>query len=197
MNENLTELVCIVDRSGSMEAIRDDAIGGFNRFLEDQQQAPGEARFTLVLFNNEYELVQDRAPIDQVRPLTGGSYVPSGTTALMDAVGRTITDVGVRLSKAPDEDLPAHVIFGILTDGMENASSDYTLARVSSMIAHQQETYKWDFVYLAANQDAFQTGRSMSIQKKDVRSFESTPEGVREAFSMMSSEVSQRRMGKN
>lgn len=141
MDHSLTEIICVIDRSGSMGAIRSDAIGGFNTFLRDQQQESGTARMTLVLFDHEYEIRYDAVPLQEVEPLDTTTYVPRGTTALLDAVGRTIDDVGKRLADTDESERPAQVIIAILTDGLENASSDYSWERVSKMIEHQREKY--------------------------------------------------------
>jgi len=193
MRKELTEIVCVVDRSGSMGAMRREAIGGFNAFLSAQKAEPGEAVLTLVLFDHEYELVHDAVPIAQVPPLDGETYEPRGTTALLDAVGRTIDDVGRRLAGTPEPQRPDKVIVAILTDGLENASQDYTHRKVAKMIAHQREKYSWEFVFLAANQDAIATAARMSIDAADAIGFAGTAEGVRDAYVCMSSEVSRRR----
>lgn len=189
MREELTEIVCIIDRSGSMSSVRDEAISGFNSFLEDQVAVPGEAALTLVRFDTEYEIVHNGTPITQVPMLDENSFEPRGMTALYDAIGRTIDDVGGRLSKTPEGERPAHVIVAILTDGLENASSDYTSKRVRSMIEHQQSTYGWDFVYLGANQNAFAESQRMGINRESTRQWDSTREGTVFALKEMSSTV--------
>ena len=196
MNDNLSEIICIVDRSGSMDAIRSDAIGGFNTFLSDQQKEPGEATLSLVLFNHKYKLVYDNIDIAQASPLTEKTYQPQGMTALLDAVGRTIDGVGKRLSKTPETERPGKVIVAILTDGLENASSDYSRDKIAKMIQHQQDVYSWDFIFLAANQDAIATARTMSIDAQDAISFDATGEGVRNAQAVMSQQVAYRRRAK-
>jgi hypothetical protein len=193
VNENLTEIACVVDRSGSMQSIASDAIGGFNAFLEQQKAFPGEAHFTLVLFDHEYDIVHRSADIQSVTPLDATTYIPRGTTALLDAVGRTIDDLGARLAQMPEAERPGKVIFAILTDGMENASRDYTLDRVSKMIEHQRAKYGWEFIFLAANQDAIATAGRMSIQAQDAINFDATGQGVRAAYQNLSSQVLHRR----
>ncbi len=127
------------------------------------------------------------------RPLDNHTYQPQGTTALLDAVGRTIDDVGKRLHNTPGEERPSKVIVAILTDGLENASKDYSRGRVSEMIKHQQEKYSWEFIFLAANQDAIASAREISIAAKDAIAFMSTPDGVYNANMRMSEEISRRR----
>jgi hypothetical protein len=189
MQEELTEIVCIIDRSGSMAQVKDEAISGFNSFLEDQVAVPGEAALTLVRFDTEYEIMHNGTPITQVPMLDENSFEPRGMTALYDAIGRTIDDVGGRLSKTPEAQWPAHVIVAILTDGLENASSDYTCNRIRTMIEHQQSTYNWDFVYLGANQNAFAESRRMGLNKESTRQWESTREGTVSALREMNSTV--------
>jgi uncharacterized protein YegL len=193
MNEHLSEIVCIVDRSGSMDAIRTDAIGGFNTFLTDQKQEPGEATLSLVLFNHQYTLAYDNIRLDKVRPLNEKTYVPQGMTALLDAVGRTIDAVGERLSRTPEPERPSKVIVAILTDGLENASREYSRGKVAEMIQHQREKYSWEFIFLAANQDAIASARSISIAAEDAFAFQATGAGVRHANMQMSQEIARRR----
>ena len=196
MDSDLTEIICIIDRSGSMHQIRDDAIGGFNAFLEGQQKHPGRARFTLVLFNHTYERIHDGLDLQEATPLDETTYVPQGNTALLDAVGRTIDSVGNRLAETPEAERPGTVIVAILTDGLENASSDYTRDRVAEMIKHQQEKYGWQFVFLAANQDAFQAAKKLNIQAADAMAFAATKSGIREAYQNLTADVSSRRSKK-
>ncbi len=193
MIHDLSEIACVIDRSGSMQSIKSDAIGGFNAFLEDQKKQPGRARLTLVLFDHEYERVHDSVDIQQVQPLDENTYQPRGTTALLDAIGRTIDDVGKRLAETPEAERPGTVIVAILTDGMENASKDYTRARIAEMIEHQRERYGWEFVFLAANQDAIQEAQRLSISAADAVTFNATGAGVRQAYAKMSSSVAEKR----
>ena len=187
MRADLTEIAFVLDRSGSMNPIADDAIGGFNTFLKDQQALPGQARLTLVLFDHEYLVVHNSVDIQAVGPLDSNTYVPRGMTALLDAVGRTIDDTGARLAATPEEQRPAKVIVAILTDGQENASRDYTFAKVSGMIKHQQEKYSWEFIFLAANQDAIAAAGALSIHAKDAIAFQPTGQGIRDANAALSS----------
>mgnify|MGYP000938688440 CR=1 FL=1 len=196
MRSDLTEIAFVLDRSGSMNPIADDAIGGFNTFLAAQQSPPGEARLTLVLFDHEYLVPHRGVGIGAVPPLDADTYVPRGMTALLDAVGRTMDDLGARLAAMPEADRPAKVIVAILTDGQENASRDYTFAKVSAMIKHQQEKYSWEFIFLAANQDAIAAAGAISIQPKDAIAFQATPMGVRAAHDKLSAEITKRRSRK-
>jgi hypothetical protein len=196
MRSDLTEIAFVLDRSGSMNPIAGDAIGGFNTFLAAQQALPGEARLTLVLFDHEYLVTHNNVPIQAVPPLDATTYVPRGMTALLDAVGRTIDDVGTRLAGTPEEQRPAKVICAILTDGQENASRDYTFAKVAAMIKHQQEKYSWEFLFLAANQDAIAAAGALSIQPKDAIAFQPTGQGVRQAHAALSDRVTLARSGR-
>jgi len=196
MEDTHIEIICIIDRSGSMGAIRSDAIGGFNTFLEEQKKEAGTARLSLVLFDHEYEVRYHAVPLQDVVPLDNKTYVPRGTTALLDAVGRTIDDVGKRLSQTEESERPDQVIVAILTDGLENASTDYTWDRVSKMIEHQRQKYSWEFIFLAANQDAIATAGRMAILKEDAMEFEATDTGIHQAFAQMTHAVSKKRSGK-
>lgn len=193
MNQNLTELICIVDRSGSMSTIRHDAIGGFNSFVEGQREVPGEVRLSLALFDNEYDLVFDQIELSEVPLLTTETFVPRGSTALLDAIGKTIDDVGLRLSKASEADRPCKVIVSVLTDGEENSSLHHNLAGVSKRIARQQNKYGWEFVFLAANQDAIASAASLSIKSADAVAFAATSDGTREGWQKMTHNVQQKR----
>ena len=163
MKENLTEIVFILDQSGSMGHLRDDTIGGYNTYVEDQKKEPGEAYLTTVLFDDCYIVLHDHIKIQDVPVLTEKYYRPGGCTALMDAIGRTITSVGRRLADTPEEERPAHVIFVITTDGYENASKEYTREKVKQMIEHQQSKYSWTFLFFGAGIDAYQEAESIGI----------------------------------
>lgn len=189
MRSDLTEIAFVLDRSGSMNPIAGDAIGGFNTFLHDQQALPGEARLTLVLFDHEFLVTHNNVNIRMVGPLDAKTYVPRGMTALLDAVGRTIDDMGARLAATPEDQRPSKVIFAILTDGQENASRDYTFTKVAGMIKHQQDKYQWEFFFLAANQDAIAAAGALSIAPKDAIAFQATGQGVRKAQDDLSNRV--------
>lgn len=194
MRNDLTELVCVIDRSGSMGSIRTDAIGGFNTFLEEQKKVPGKAIMTIVLFNQEYDLLCDGVDLETVKNLTCETYIPGGMTALLDAVGNTIQTIGMRLHEMPEPERPGKVIFAILTDGLENASKEYSYQQVSSMIKHQQDKYGWEFIYLAANQDAISEAKKISIQAPNAMNFQASSSGIRNAFQQVSYNLRTRRM---
>ncbi|OAI42080.1 hypothetical protein AYO41_04765 [Verrucomicrobia bacterium SCGC AG-212-E04] len=167
MKSDLTEIAFVLDRSGSMESVAPAAIAGFNEFLSAHQSAPGQARLTLVLFDDEYLVPAASLPISEVLPLDVETYVPRNTTALLDAIGRTIDELGARLDKLPEAGRPGAVIVAVLTDGLENASTQYKWADVASRIRHQQQNYQWKFLFLGANQDAIATAAKMNISQRD------------------------------
>jgi Mg-chelatase subunit ChlD len=175
------EIVCVIDKSGSMGSIRADAIGGFNTFLQEQKALPGEAKLTLVLFSDKSEALYDRVDLQEVKELTLSTYVPLGSTALYDALGQTINSIGASLDKETDK--PDKVIFVILTDGEENSSIEFKKEKVAEMIKHQQEKYSWEFIFLAANQDAFKAGASLNISASNTANFDATSLGLRSAYS--------------
>ena len=191
----VTEIVCVLDKSGSMSSVKDDAIGGFNSFLEQQKKLPGDAKLTLVLFNHHYEMKIDGAKLADVSPLNERTYVPEGNTALLDAVGRAVTDVVNRINKAPDDEKPDKVIVMILTDGQENSSSDYTNEKIKSLIEKQQKESSWDFVFLAANQDAFSTGGRLGVCGASTMSYAGTGVGTQSAYQCMANYVTRSRSG--
>lgn len=184
MRENLTEMVFVLDRSGSMSGLAADTIGGFNELIEKQKKIEGDAYVTTVLFDHEYEVLHDHVALEEVAPLTDKEYFARGSTALLDAVGRTIDSVGARLAATAEEERPAHVVFVITTDGMENSSREYTAKRVRGMIEHQQQKYSWQFVFLGANMDAVSEARKLGISAKYAADFTPSHNGVRKMYSM-------------
>ena len=160
MNQNLTDITLVVDRSGSMQAIRADAEGGVNAFIADQARQPGEALLTLVQFDTNYDFVHSGIPVKQAPKY---ELVPRGATALLDAVGRAINETGARLAKLPENDRPGLVVFVVMTDGQENSSLEFTKSQIKQMIEHQQSAYNWQFTFLGANQDAFAEAEAMGM----------------------------------
>src|ERR1019366_641563 len=161
--ENLTSINIILDRSGSMEATIKDARGSFNAFLKEQKALPGEAICSLAMFDHAYDLVHDCVPLSEVKELDDKSYYARGNTALLDAIGRTINKVGTSLASMKEEERPSKVLFLIMTDGEENMSRDFNHSKVMDMINHQRDVYKWNFVFIGANQDAIKAGESMGF----------------------------------
>lgn len=160
MNKNLTELVLVVDRSGSMMSCKNDAQGGINAFIEKQKNEPGEANLTLVQFDGLYEFVENGTPIKNVKPY---DLQPRGNTALLDAVGRAISETGSRLAAMNEADRPGLVIVVIVTDGQENASKEYKNDQIKEMIKTQQEKYNWQFIFLGATADTFDVASTIGI----------------------------------
>jgi uncharacterized protein YegL len=163
MRENLTELVFILDRSGSMGGLESDTIGGFNSMIKKQQKEDGEAVVSTVLFDDVSEVIHDRTPIGDVEKLTDEDYYVRGCTALLDAVGGAIHHIGNVQKYARDEDRPSKTLFVITTDGLENASKRYSFKDVKKMIERQKEKYNWEFLFLGANIDAIEVARNMGI----------------------------------
>jgi hypothetical protein len=190
MNKNYTEIAFILDRSGSMADCRDAAIEGFNRFLREQQQTEGLAKLTLVLFDDEYLVPVQSLPVQEVLGLNTETYVPRNCTALLDAIGTTIQDLGGRLSAMAEKDRPGQVIVTILTDGLENASQKFTWKDVGAMIKAQTETYKWTFLFLGANQDAIATAAQISIAAGNAATYAADSVGSRSSHRSLSRKTS-------
>ena len=161
-NPNYTDISVLLDRSGSMHAIKTDTEGGFAAFIEEQKKTPGRCQVTLAQFDDQYEVVYSDQPLASVPAL---HLQPRGSTALLDAIGRLITSTGERLAAMPEADRPGSVIVVIMTDGLENASREFTGAAVKGLIAEQSEKYGWTFVYLGANQDAIAVGESLGVNR--------------------------------
>lgn len=162
-NAHYIEIAFILDRSGSMNSCQQAAIDGFNQFLADQQNTEGLAKLTLVLFDDEYIVPISSVPVQEIVPLTDDTYKPRGCTALLDAIGETIDDLGRRLAALNEADRPGQVIVAILTDGLENASQRFTWKKIAEKIKHQTDIYKWTFLFLGANQDVIATAANLSI----------------------------------
>jgi uncharacterized protein YegL len=177
MKNNLTELVFILDRSGSMSGLESDTIGGFNAMLAKQQEVEGEARVTTVLFDNNYELLHDRIDIKAVSPITEKEYFVGGSTALLDAIGRTIHKIGNAQKNTAADYRAAKVLFVIITDGEENASREYTSDKVKAQIEQQKSRYGWEFIFLGANIDAVQTAARFGIDAKRAQNYHADSEG--------------------
>ena len=197
MKENLTELVFILDRSGSMSGLETDTIGGFNSMLEKQKKESGEAFVTTVLFDDKYEVLHDRYDIKGVNLLTEKEYYVRGSTALLDAIGITINNIGKALSDTKEEDRPGKVLFVIITDGMENSSREFSYEKVKKMVEHQKSKYAWDFIFLGANIDAIKTANSFGISADMATNFVSDSAGTQLNYKIVSEVVSSFRKGKN
>ena len=197
MNNNLTEIVFILDRSGSMAGLEEDTVGGFNAAIAEQKGKEGTALVSTVLFHHESAVLHDRVPIDRVSPMTRADYRVGGCTALLDAIGGAIHHIGNVHKYARPEDIPAHTVFLITTDGMENASGRYDLATVKAMIARQQERYGWEFVFLAANIDAAETAEGLGISRSRSANYDPDGEGVRVTYRAMCEAITSVRSGRS
>ena len=190
MKKNLTELVFILDRSGSMQGLERDTIGGFNAMLQKQKKAPGEALVSTVLFDDRAEVLHDRLRLRKVRPMTQREYFVRGCTALLDAVGGAIHHISNIHKYARPEDVPAHTLFVITTDGMENASRRYAAEEVRALIRRQQEKYGWEFLFLGANIDAVQTAGRLGICPDRAANYHCDSRGTRLNYEALSQAVS-------
>ena len=189
MKKGLTELVFILDKSGSMGGLEPDTIGGYNSMLKKQQEVEGECRITTVLFNNNYELLHDRIDIKAVSPITEKEYFVGGPTALIDAVGSTIHKI-VKAQKHTGEDFQAEkVMFVIITDGEENSSREYSLEKVKAQIEKQKSEYGWEFIFLGANLDSVETAGRFGIAKDRAIDYIADKSGTRLNFKVMASAV--------
>lgn len=189
MKKGLTELVFILDRSGSMSGLEGDTIGGFNAMIRKQRKADGEAYVSTVLFDNESVVIHDRVDIRRVRPLTEADYSARGCTALLDAIGKAIHHIGNVHKYAREEDRPERTLFVITTDGMENASHRYTAQQVKQMIERQKEKYGWEFIFLGANMDAVATARRFGIGEDRAVTYHSDREGTKLNYEVISEAV--------
>jgi len=178
MKKNLTELVFILDRSGSMAGLEDDTVGGFNAMIEKQKGAPGEALVSTVLFDNKSEVIYDRVDIQKIQPMTREQYYVRGCTALLDAVGDAIHHIGNIHKYAREEDRPEKTLFVITTDGMENASRKYSYNRLKSILERQKEKYGWDFLFLGANIDAAKEAARFGIDADHAANYHADSKGT-------------------
>lgn len=186
MKKGLTEIVFILDRSGSMSGLEADTIGGFNSLLERQRGGEGDALISTVLFNSSSEVIHDRCDIRGIEPMTRHDYVPQGNTALLDAVGGAIHHIGNVHKYARPEDVPEHTLFVITTDGMENASRIYTYDKVKEMIERQKERYNWEFLFLGANIDAAETAGRFGIDDSHAADYCSDSMGTQLNYAALS-----------
>ena len=196
MNKSLTEVVFILDRSGSMSPLEKDTIGGYNSLFEKQKNEEGEAVITTVLFDDKYEMLHDHADVKKVKPISEKEYYARGMTALLDAVGKTINHVGNRHKYAPDSEIPARTMVVIITDGFENASREFTQPQIKEMIEMQKDKYGWEFLFLGANIDAVETAHTYGISADRAVTYEADCEGTRMNFDVVSRTVSSVRMAR-
>ena len=195
MRKNLTEMVFILDKSGSMSGLEKDTIGGFNSMIERQKKEEGEAFVSTVLFANESTVIHDRVDLRKIEPLTERQYYVGGCTALIDAIGQAIHHIGNVHKYAREEDVPEHTIFVITTDGMENASHRYTSEEVKRMVNRQKEKYGWEFLFLGANIDAVETAARFGISEDRAVDYHCDAEGTRLNYATVSEAVRTVRAG--
>ena len=190
MKNNLTELVFILDRSGSMAGLESDTIGGFNSMIEKQKKQEGDCYVSTVLFDNESEVLHDRVKLGDIPRMTDRDYTVRGCTALIDAVGGAIHHIGNIHKYARNEDVPEHTMFVITTDGQENASHRYTSGQVREMIERQREKYGWEFIFLAANIDAVETAEAIGIRRERAVNYHQDAKGTGVMYCAMSNAIS-------
>jgi len=193
MKTNFTELVFILDRSGSMGGLESDTIGGFNSMLAKQQAEPGECRITTVLFDDKYEVLHDRVDIKAVRKITDSDYFVRGCTALLDAMGTTIKKMNKVRKSTAEKHQADKVVFIITTDGMENASREYTYDKIKSMVKQQKKKHNWEFIFLGANIDAIDVANRVGIAKNRTQNFHNDSAGVMLNYAVVSETVAMHR----
>lgn len=195
MKTNRTELVFILDRSGSMAGLEADTIGGYNAMLEKQKKEVGEATVTTVLFDDQYELLHDRIDLQGIRPITDREYYVRGCTALLDAIGKTIQKIASVQRHTAPEQRADKVLFVITTDGMENASREYTYEKIHALVERQKREYGWEFLFLGANIDAIGTAKRFGIGADRAVNYHADSEGTRLNYQVVSDTVSCMRAG--
>ena len=189
MKKDLTEIIFILDRSGSMCGLETDTVGGYNAFLDTQRQVVGEAKVTTVLFDDKYEILHNGIDIKQIKPLSNKEYFARGSTALLDAVGKTINNVGTRLNETDENERPEKIIFVITTDGMENCSREFTYKQINKMITHQREKYNWEFMFLGANIDAAKEAENLGISANRSATYIASSVGTQALFGTVAQSV--------
>ena len=189
MKNNVTEIVFILDRSGSMSGLEKDTIGGFNAMIEKQKKLDGKCYVSTVLFDNVSEVIHDRVKLEDIRPMTEDNYYVRGCTALLDAIGGAIKHIGNIHKYARPEDVPMHTMFVITTDGMENASRRFTSDEVRNMIERQKEKYGWEFIFVAANIDAVETAKSFGISEDRAVNYHADKKGTACLYNSVSEAV--------
>ena len=195
MKNGYSDITVVLDRSGSMACLVDEVIGAFNTFVDEQQQVAGQASFSLVQFDDRYEVYLDAVDLAKVGRLDRTTYVPRGMTALYDAVGRAIVATGTRLAALDEAERPDKVVFLIQTDGVENASHEYDAATLQAMIRHQQDKYAWEFVFLGANIDAGSVAEEIGIARDKALQYANNADGTRAAFAAVSDNLAGFRRG--
>lgn len=194
---NSTELVFILDKSGSMQGLQDDTLGGYNRMLEEQRTLDGQCHVTTVLFDHKVNILHDRADIREVHSMSSEQYQPSGYTALLDAVGTAINRVGNRQKNSPPQQRASKVMVVIITDGMENSSREFNLSHIRHMVERQQQRFGWEFIFLGANIDAIDVAASYGISAKSASNYVADSQGTELNFATISEAVQDFRRGRD
>ncbi len=190
-----TLIAIVLDESGSMSPLQGETISALNKFIEEQKAIPGDALFTLVKFNGDYSFIHNSVSLAEVKPITTADYSPSGYTALLDAMGRTIDETGKKLAAMSDGDRPEKTIIVVMTDGQENVSKEYTRDQVLAKVKHQTEKYGWQFLFLGAGPDAISQGVNLGIHAASAMSYNATQKGVGVAMNSTSAAVRSSRLG--
>ena len=190
MKKNLTEIVCILDKSGSMSGLEKDTIGGYNSMLEKQRKEEGEAYISTILFSDYSEVIHNREKIDEVKPITEKEYCVNGCTALLDAIGDAIKHIRNVHKYAREEDKPEKTLFIITTDGYENSSKKYSYEKIKKIIEHQKEKYGWEFMFLGANIDAIAEAKRFGINEDMAVNFNCDAEGISTSYGVLTETVS-------
>ena len=196
MGNNVTELVFILDRSGSMSGLESDTIGGFNATVEKQRKLEGKVYVSTVLFDHASEVLHDRVDINEIHPMTENEYQVRGSTALIDALGGAIHHIANIHKYARTEDVPEHTMFVIITDGMENSSRRYSADEVRRMVKHEQEKYGWEFLFLGANIDAIETAGRYGIRPERAANYNCSPDGLDMMYDCVSDAIISKRANK-
>lgn len=192
MKKDLTELVVIIDRSGSMSGLESDVVGGYNSLIEEQKKEVGDVLVTTIFFNEKQKVITDRENIKNIKKLESKDYLPSGCTALLDTIGHAITHLEEIHSHLDDIAKPEHIIFSIMTDGLENSSREYNQSQIKKMIDSKKEK-GWDFIFQAANIDAIGEGTKIGINVDDISNFEANKKGMKVCFCSASSAIMKKR----
>ena len=197
MGKNLTEIVFILDKSGSMSGLESGTIGGFNSMLEKQKKESGKAIVTTILFDNNYSILHDRLYIGEVKPITNKDYFVEGSTALLDAVGKTIKKVSNTHMNIAVNEQPEKTVIVIITDGMENASAEYSYKKVKAMVELQKAKFCWEFIFLGANIDAAETAGRFGVNSERAVNYHADSEGLKTSYNAVTNAVSEFRASKS
>lgn len=185
MKKNLSEIICILDRSGSMFPLTQSVINGYNEFIKSQRKVEGDAYVTTVLFDDEYKMLYDHINIQEIPEMTERQYNADGLTMLYDAIGMTMDSVGERLANTPEDERPEHVVFFIMTDGANNYSKKYSKETIKEMIEHQQTVYSWEFIFMGAGIDAKNEASQLGIKTEQSYSVDHSAKGISATFATM------------